>query len=187
MSIREWEGLKIPSSGEFTLDKGHSRVDFVAKHMMVSKVRGQIRDFDAKIVLADDPLQSTVEAVLKAATIETGVADRDNHLRSDDFLAADKFPEITFRSTRIAGHRGDEFEVIGDLTIRDVTREVTLKLEFNGANVSPNGADLFGFSAETEIVREDFGLTWNMALESGGVMVGKKIKIEIEGEAVRQS
>ncbi|ETK34831.1 YceI family protein [Microbispora sp. ATCC PTA-5024] len=187
MSIREWEGLKIPTAGEFALDKAHSRVGFVVKHMMVSKVRGHFDDFDGKIVIGENPLDSSVEAVIKAGTISTGVADRDGHLRSDDFLSADKFPELTFRSKRVVKHSGDEFVLVGDLTIRDVTKEVELKVEFGGAGTNPWGQELFGFSAETEIDREAFGLTWNQALETGGVLVARKVKIEIEGEAVRQA
>ncbi|GII28454.1 YceI family protein [Planotetraspora mira] len=186
MSIREWEGLKIPTAGEFALDKTHTRVGFVAKHMMVSKVRGHFADFDSKIVIAENPLDSSVDVVLKSGSIDTGVADRDGHLKSDDFLAADKHDEITFRSTSVKDHAGDEFTLIGDLTIREVTREVALKVEFGGAGTSPYGQEIFGFSAVTEIDREEFGLTWNVALEAGGVLVSKKIKIEIEGEAVRQ-
>ncbi|MCC5576447.1 YceI family protein [Microtetraspora sp. AC03309] len=187
MSIREWEGIKIPTAGTFALDIAHTRVGFVVKHMMVSKVRGNFAEFEGKIVIAENPLESGVEAVLKTASIHTGVGDRDNHLRSDDFLSAEKFPEIIFRSARVADHSDDEFVLVGDLTIRDVTKEVKLKVEFGGAAQNPWGQEIFGFSAETEIDREDFGLTYNQALETGGVLVGKKVKIEIEGEAVRQA
>lgn len=187
MSVREWEGIKIPVPGEFELDLAHTRVGFVVKHMMVSKVRGHFGGFEGKIVIAENPLESTVEAVLKTATIDTGVADRDAHLRGDDFLAADKYPEITFRGKEIKDHSGDEFTIVGDLTIREVTKEVELKVEFNGAATNPWGQEIFGFSAETDIDREEFGLTWNQALETGGVLVGKKVKIEIEGEAVRKA
>ncbi|GII56263.1 polyisoprenoid-binding protein [Planotetraspora thailandica] len=185
MSVREWEGLTIPTAGEFVLDKTHTRVGFVAKHMMVTKVRGHFADFDAKIVIAENPLDSTAEVVLKSGSVDTGVADRDGHLKSDDFLAAEQHEEITFRSTGVKDHAGDEFTLVGDLTIRGVTQEVALKVEFGGAGTSPYGNEVFGFSAVTEINREDFGLTWNVAIEAGGVLVSKKIKIEIEGEAVR--
>jgi len=187
MSVREWEGLKIPTAGEFALDRAHTRVGFVVKHMMVSKVRGHFGEFEGKIVIAENPLESGVEAVLKSASIDTGVADRDGHLKGDDFLSTEKFPEITFRSTSVAAHSGDELTLVGDLTIRDVTKQVELKVEFGGAATNPWGQEIFGFSAETEIDREAFGLTWNQTLETGGVLVGKKIKIEIEGEAVRQA
>ncbi|WP_214110482.1 YceI family protein [Acrocarpospora catenulata] len=185
MSTREWQGLTIPAAGEFNLDIAHTRVGFVAKHMMVSKVRGQFNEFSGKIVIGENPLDSSVEVAIKAESITTGVNDRDNHLRSDDFLSAEKFPEITFRSTGVRDFQGDEFTLVGDLTVRDVTQQVTLKAEFTGATTSLQGQEIFGFAAETELDREAFGLTWNVALETGGVLVGKKIKIEIEGEAVR--
>ncbi|GIH24905.1 polyisoprenoid-binding protein [Acrocarpospora phusangensis] len=187
MSVREWQGLTIPASGEFALDVTHTRVGFVAKHMMVTKVRGNFAEFEGKVTIAENPLDSAVEVTLKAASIHTGVNDRDNHLRSDDFLSADKFPDITFRSTAVQNFSGDEFTLVGDLTVRDVTKQVALKAEFGGAATNPWGQEIFGFSAETEIDREVFGLTWNQALETGGVLVSKKIKIEIEGEAVRQA
>ncbi|MFC4531027.1 YceI family protein [Sphaerisporangium dianthi] len=187
MSTRTWEGLTIPTSGTFDLDASHTRVGFVAKHMMVSKVRGRFSDFSGTVTIAENPLESSAELTIKTASIDTGSDDRDNHLRSDDFLAVDKFPELTFRSTRVTGHSGDELIVVGDLTIRDVTKEVTLKVEYGGAGTNPWGQELFGFEIETEIEREEFGLTWNVALETGGVLVGKKIKIEIEGEAQRRA
>ncbi|GGK92141.1 polyisoprenoid-binding protein [Sphaerisporangium melleum] len=187
MSIREWEGLSIPTPGTFDLDVAHTRVGFVAKHMMVSKVRGRFGDFSGTVTIAENPLDSSAELTIKTASIDTGSADRDGHLRSDDFLAVEKFPELTFRSTRVASHSGNELVVVGDLTIREVTKEVTLKVEYGGAGVNPWGAELFGFEIETEIEREEFGLTWNVALETGGVLVGKKIKIEIEGEAQRRA
>ncbi|MBP2708382.1 YceI family protein [Microbispora sp. RL4-1S] len=187
MSIREWEGLQVPAAGEFALDAAHSRVGFVAKHMMVTKVRGNFEDFEGKIVVAENPVDSSVDVVIKTASISTHVADRDAHLKSDDFLGVDKFPDITFRSKRVTDHSGDEFTLVGDLTVRDVTKEVALKVEFSGVADKPGGGQVFGFSAGTEIDREEFGLTWNVALETGGFLVGKKIKIEIEGQAVRQS
>ncbi|GLX96582.1 polyisoprenoid-binding protein [Herbidospora sp. NEAU-GS84] len=187
MSVREWNGQTIPTAGTFTLDVAHTRVGFVAKHMMVSKVRGNFEKFDGTITVAEEPLQSSVEVNIEAASITTHVGDRDNHLRSDDFLAADKFPQITFKSLRVENVDGNEFTLVGELTIRDVTKEVPLKVEFGGAATNPWGQEIFGYSAETEIDREAFGLTWNQALETGGVLVSKKIKIEIEGEAVRQA
>ncbi|WP_214415598.1 YceI family protein [Sphaerisporangium fuscum] len=187
MSTRTWEGLTIPTTGTFDLDVAHTRIGFVAKHMMVSKVRGYFGDFSGSVTIAENPLESSAEVTIKTASIETGNLDRDNHLKGDDFLSAEKFPEITFRSTKVVSHSGDELVVLGDLTIRDVTKEVTLKVEYGGAGTNPWGAELFGYSIETEIDREEFGLTWNVALETGGVLVGKKIKIEIEGEATRRA
>ncbi|GII84644.1 polyisoprenoid-binding protein [Sphaerisporangium siamense] len=187
MSTRAWEGLTIPESGTFDLDAAHSIVGFTAKHMMVTKVRGRFQDFTGSVTIAENPLESSAELTIRTASIETGSADRDNHLRSEDFLAVEKFPELTFRSTRVVEHSGDDFTVVGDLTIRDVTRPVTLKVEYGGAGTNPWGAEVFGFSIETELDREDFGLTWNVALETGGVLVSKKIKIEVEGQATRRA
>jgi polyisoprenoid-binding protein YceI len=185
MTVRTWENLQIPTPGTFTLDAVHTRIGFVVKHMMVSKVRGNFTDFSGTIRVAENPLESSAELTIKTESINTGAADRDGHLRSEDFLAVEKFPELTFRSTRVVSHSGDEFTVLGDLTIRDVTKQVELTVEYGGAGTNPWGQELWGFSITTEVDREEFGLTWNQALEAGGVLVGKKVKIEIEGEANR--
>jgi polyisoprenoid-binding protein YceI len=185
-ATRDFEGLVIPAAGTYQLDAAHKRVGFVARHMMVSKVRGEFAEATATITVAEDPLQSSVTATIQAASITTGQNDRDNHLRSGDFLESEKYPVLTFVSTAVKSHDGNEFVLVGDLTIKDVTKQVELEVEYEGAARSPYGFDVFGFSASTEIDREEFGLTWNAALEAGGVMVGKKVKIEIEGEAIRQ-
>jgi polyisoprenoid-binding protein YceI len=187
VSTREFEGLQIPAAGTYQLDAAHKRVGFVVRHLMVSKVRGNFAEADATITIAEDPLQSSVTASITTASVQTGNVDRDNHLRTGDFFEAEKYPTITFRSTGIKSHSGAEFVLDGELTIKDVTKPVELVVEFEGATTSPYGQALFGFSASTEIDREDWGLTYNMALESGGVMIGKKVKIEIEGEAIRQA
>ena len=184
---RDWDGLTIPAAGTYALDVAHKRVGFVARHMMVSKVRGEFNEATATITVAEDPLQSSVVATIQAASVDTTQADRDAHLRSPEFLDAEKFPTLEFRSTGVKSRRGDEFVLTGELTIKDVTRPVELEVEFEGVGRSPFGQDIFGFSASTEIDREEFGLTWNVALETGGVLVSRKIKIEIEGEAVRQA
>jgi polyisoprenoid-binding protein YceI len=185
-STRNWEGITIPAAGTYVLDQAHKRVGFVARHMMVSKVRGQFAEATATITVADNPLESSVTATIQAQSIETGQADRDAHLRSGDFLDVETHPTLEFRSTGVKSHRGNEFVLTGDLTIRGATRPVELDVEFEGVGRSPYGQEIFGFTASTEIDREDFGLTWNVALETGGVLVGKKVKIEIEGEAIRQ-
>jgi polyisoprenoid-binding protein YceI len=184
---REFQGLQIPVAGTYLLDAAHKRVSFVARHLMVSKVRGTFEEAEATIVVGEDPLQSSVSATINVKSINTTVADRDNHLRSGDFFLADEHPTMEFRSTGIKSWDGNEFVVTGDLTIKGVTKPVDLAVEFEGAGKSPYGFDVFGFSATTEIDREDWGLTYNMALETGGVMISKKIKIEIEGEAIRQA
>jgi polyisoprenoid-binding protein YceI len=186
-STREFEGLTIPVAGTYELDPAHKRVGFVVRHLMVSKVRGSFGEATATITVAEDPLQTAVTATIKTASVTTGTTDRDNHLRTGDFFEAEKFPTMEFRSTGIKSHDGNEFVLDGELTIKDVTRPVELKVEFEGAGRSPYGQDVFGFSATTEIDREDWGLTYNLALESGGVMIAKKVKIEIEGEAIRQA
>ncbi|AGZ38331.1 YceI family protein [Actinoplanes friuliensis] len=187
VSTREFEGLQIPAAGTYQLDAAHKRVGFVVRHLMVSKVRGNFSEADATIIIAEDPLQSSVTATITTASVQTGTVDRDNHLRTGDFFEAEKYPVMTFRSTGIKSHAGAEFVLDGELTIKDVTKPVELVVEFEGATTSPYGQAVFGFSATTEIDREDWGLTYNMALESGGVMIGKKVKIEIEGEAIRQA
>ncbi|WP_031161862.1 YceI family protein [Streptosporangium roseum] len=183
MITRTWEDLQLPTPGTFALDVAHTRIGFMAKHMMVSKVRGSFTDFSGTVAIAENPLDSSAEIAIRTESITTGSADRDGHLRSEDFLAVEKFPEITFRTTRVIGYSGGEFTVLGDLTIRDVTKQVELTVEYGGAGTNPWGQEVWGFSITTEIDREEFGLTWNQALETGGVLVGKKVKIEIEGEA----
>jgi len=186
-TTRSWNGLTIPTAGTFEMDPAHKRVGFIARHMMVSKVRGEFAQAQAAITVAENPLESSVVATIDAASISSGTADRDAHLRSADFLDVEKYPSLSFRSTAVKDVSGGEFTLVGDLTIKDVTREVELTVEFEGVERNPWGAELIGFTASTEIDREEFGLTWNVALETGGVLVGKKIKIEIEAEAIRQA
>jgi polyisoprenoid-binding protein YceI len=168
----------------WTLDPAHSAVTFSTKHMMVTTVRGgmQIRDFDLDFD-PDDLAASSVRVSLDVASIDTGQAMRDNHLRSADFFDAEKFPVIDFVSTRIEAD-GDGYAIRGDLTIRGVTRPIVLEAEYAGTVPNMKGGRSAGFSARTKINREDFGLTWNVALESGGVMVSKDVKIEIDLEVV---
>ena len=187
VSTRPFEGLQIPAAGTYVLDAAHKRVGFVARHLMVSKVRGQFAEASATITIAEDPLQSSVTASITTASIDTGQTDRDNHLRSGDFFESEKYPTIEFRSTGIKSHSGAEFVLDGELTIKDITKPVELTVEFEGATTSPYGQAVFGFSAFAEIDREDWGLTWNVALETGGVLVGKKIRLEFNVEAVKQS
>lgn len=186
-STRTWNGVTIPAAGTFVLDPAHTRVGFIARHLMVSKVRGAFTKVSGEIVVGEDPTQSAVAAVLDAASIDTGVADRDAHLRSADFLEVEAHPTLTFRSTGVIAGTDGEFRLAGELTVRGVTRPVELAVEFEGVARSPWGQEVIGFTAATEIDREDFGLTWNQALETGGVLVGRKVKIEISAEAIRQA
>ncbi len=172
------------------IDPAHSQVEFTVKHMMITKVRGQFPDVTGAVELdVDDPGASRVEVEIGAASIDTGTEDRDAHLRSADFLDAEEYPEIRFVSTRVKGaalEPGSRFEVVGELTIRGVTKEVTLDAVFGGTNQDPWGGERAAFSAQTTVDRRDFGLKWNQALETGGLLVGNEVRIEIEAQTVRQ-
>jgi polyisoprenoid-binding protein YceI len=185
--VRPFEGLTVPTAGTFSLDPAHTTVGFVARHLVVSKVRGSFTEVSGTIQVAENPLDSTVEVVIGAASITTGQADRDNHLRGADFLELEKYPNLTYRSTGVKSHKGNSFVLAGELTIRDVTREVDLAVEYDGTIVSPYGQEVIAFTATTEIDREAFGITWNQAIEAGGVMVGKAVKIELSVEATRNA
>ncbi len=177
----------LPAPGTYVLDPFHTRIGFIARHLMVTKVRGNFGEFDGSITIAEDPAKSTAQATIRALSIETGAADRDNHLRSGDFLEAEKYPELTFANARVVAQKGATFTVRGDLTIKDVTKEVELAVELDGVVTDPFGNEKLAVSARTEINREDFGMTWNAALETGGVLVSQKVIIEIEAQAVRQA
>ena len=153
---------------------------------MITKVRGRFTDFRGRIVIGESPQQSSVEVTIDAARVNSGDDARDDHLRSPDFLDVEHYPTITFRSTEVDIGPHGSAKVTGDLTVKDVTRPVTLDVDFDGAQPDPWGGQRLGFSASTEINREDWGLTWNVALETGGVLVGKKIRLELNVEAVKQ-
>jgi polyisoprenoid-binding protein YceI len=182
--IRVIEGREIPPPGGWVLDPAHSQIQFVARHMMISKVRGFFREFTGRLWIGITPKESTVEVTIQAASIDTGDATRDEHLRSPDFLDVARFPTIEYRSTAVRPGEDDRWDVAGFLTIRDVTREVHLTVEFCGASDDPWGNTRAGFLATCEIDREDFDITWNQALETGGFIVGKGVKVEIDAEAV---
>jgi polyisoprenoid-binding protein YceI len=186
-ATRTLGGVTIPESGTYTIDPNHTTVSFVARHLVVSKVRGTFSDVSGTITVAPDPLASSVDVTIGVASVNTGAPDRDNHLRSGDFFEIEKYPVMTFRGTRVTNHNGADFVLVGELTIRDTTREVQLDVEFDGIAQSPYGQEVIAFTASTEIDREDFGMTWNQALETGGFMVSKKIKIEITSEATRNA
>ena len=186
-AARTYNGTEIPVAGTYTLDSNHKRVGFVARHLMVSKVRGEFKEATATITVAEDPLQSSVTATIQADSFHSNQEQRDGHVKSPDFLHVEQYPTLVYRSTGVKEFDGNEFVLAGELTIRDVTRPVDLKVELDGVGRSPYGQDVFGFSATAEIDREDFGITYNMALEAGGVMISKTVKIEIEGEAIRQA
>lgn len=174
----------------WTIDPAHSAVEFAVKHMMFTTVRGRFKDVSATIYLDEaDPSRSSIEAEIDAASIDTGQEKRDEHLRSADFLDVESHPTITFKSTRVEGatfQPGDDFRVIGDLTIRGTSMEVALDVTYEGTGQDPWGGTRAGFAAKGEIDRRDWGLRWNQALETGGVLVANTIRIEIEVQAVKQ-
>jgi len=180
---REHHGSVLPGPGVYDIDAKHTAVEFVARHLMISRVRGRFEDVAGVITVAEVPEESSVEVTVGAASVSTGETQRDAHLRSGDFFDVETHPQWTFRSTAVAAD-GDHWKVAGDLTIRGVTHPVTLDVEFDGANVTPWGTVAIGFTAAAEIDREQWGLTWNQALETGGVVVGRKIRIELSVEAV---
>ncbi|WHT17462.1 YceI family protein [Crossiella sp. CA-258035] len=172
-------------TGDYAIDAAHSRVGFVARHAMVTKVRGAFNEFDGRIKIdGDNPANSSVAVTINAASIDTRNAQRDEHLRGSDFLELEKFPEIRFVSTSVA-QDGEDFALTGDLTIKDVTRSVTIEFTFEGTAKDPFGNTRAGFEGTTTISRKDFGITWNAALETGGVLVSDKIVLEFEVSAVR--
>lgn len=176
----------IPA-GTYAIDPSHTEVSFVARHAMVTKVRGYFRDVEGQVVVADDFAASTASATMKVASVDTGNEDRDAHLKSADFFDADTTPEITFVSTGIKDVQGDDFVLVGDLTIKGITKPVELKAEYEGTAQDPFGNTRIGFSATTEVEREDWGLTWNAALETGGVLVSKKITLALDVSAIKQA
>lgn len=186
-ATRTVDGEELPAPGTFVLDPSHTHVGFSARHMMVAKVRGQFGTVSGTIEIADDPLQSGVQADIDVASVDTRDEARDGHLRSPDFLHVDEHPTMTYRSTAVTKAGKGRFTVAGDLTVRGVTKPVELEVTYEGAGRDPWGNERIGVSATGEIDREAFGLTWNQALETGGVLVGKSVRIEIEAEAIRQA
>lgn len=185
-ATRTVNGVELPVPGTWVVDISHSNLEFSVKHLMVGKTRGRFSAWSGTITIAEEPTESSVEVSIEAASIDTRDQRRDEHLRSADFLEVEAYPTLSFVSTRVDG-AGDHWKVTGDLTIHGVTREVVLDLEYLGVTRDPWGGVRAAFEGGTEIDREDFGLTWNAALEAGGVLVGKKVKIEFEVEAVLQA
>lgn len=186
-AVREVAGREVPAAGTYTIDRAHSTVEFVARHLMISKVRGRFTDFEGTVEIAEAPEESSADVTIQAASIDTGDAQRDGHLRSGDFFDVEQYPAVTFKSTKVEAAKGDAWKLSGDLSVNGVTKPVVLEVEFEGAGASPWNDTRIAFTASTEIDREDWGLTWNQALETGGVLVGKKVKIELGVQAVRQS
>ena len=182
---RDVGGTILPAAGRWEIDPVHADVAFTGRHFMVTKVRGRFADVRGAVTVAEDMALSHVEVVIGMASVTSGSDVRDDHLRSAELFDVERFPEATFRSTSVAwsGRRGT---VTGDLTIHGVTRPVDLDVEFAGHVRDPWGGDRAIFSASTQVNREDFGVTWNVALEAGGVLVSKEVRIDIEVETVLQ-
>src|SRR3954449_2249540 len=175
-------------TGSYTIDPAHTRIGFVARHAMVTKVRGSFNEFTGSAVLdGANPANSTATVTIQAASIDTRNAQRDEHLRSNDFLAMETHPEITFVSTGVERTGDREFDLTGDLTIKGVTNPVTIPFTFEGAATDPFGNVRVGFEGSVAINRKDYGVTWNAALETGGVLVSEKIVLEFEVSAVKNA
>lgn len=172
------------------LDPAHTTIEFAVKHMMFTTVRGRFKSFTGTVRVDEkNPNNSEVDVSIDAASLDTGVADRDTHLRSADFLDVERYPKLTFRSTRVEGahkNEGDRFRVTGDLEIRGKAMPVTLDATFEGVGKDPWGKQRAGFAARTEIDRREWGLRWNQALETGGILVGNAVRIEVEAQAVAE-
>lgn len=177
-------GVMLPTPGRWTIDPGHAEVAFVGRHFMLTKVRGRFSRIAGEIEIGDDLSDSAVDVTIDMTSVESGSKDRDDHLKSTDFFDVTTYPEATFRSTSVRAH-GTAAVVHGELAIVGITRPVVLDVSYLGSVRDLQGGERAVFSASTEIDREDWGLTWNVALEAGGVLVSKKIRIEIELEAVR--
>jgi polyisoprenoid-binding protein YceI len=182
--LRTHDDREIPAAGEYAIDPAHTSVEFVGRHLMITKVRGRFAEVSGTITVDEEPERSHVEVEIKVASLDTGDPQRDAHLRSSDFFDAESYSTITFRSTKVEPGTSGTWAVTGDLTVRDATRPVTLQVDFDGASGSPLGDERVAFSAATDVDREDWGLTWNVALETGGVLVGKKVRIELNVQAV---
>ncbi len=183
--LRTFQNLEVPRAGAYEIDPAHSTVEFQVRHLGLAKVRGRFNTFSGTIRIGDDPTDSRVDVSIDAASIDTRDEQRDAHLRSPDFLNTDEHPTLEFHSTAVR-LAGEDPRVEGDLTVRGVTRPVTLDVQFEGGTRDPWGNERIGVSATTEANREDFGLTWNQALETGGWLVGKSIRIELSAEGVRK-
>jgi polyisoprenoid-binding protein YceI len=182
---RTVDGAEVPVAGSYAIDTSHTHAGFVVRHLMVSKVRGAFTGVTGTVEVADDVAASSVEVEIDPTTVDTRDAGRDEHLRSNDFFGTDEHPTITYCSTDLR-RDGDGWVLDGDLMIKGVTNPVRLDVEFLGAAQDPWGGSRLGFTASGEIDREAWGITWNQSLEAGGVVVGKKVTLEIEAELVKQ-
>jgi len=187
VTSRTVNGVEYPAVGTYAIDPSHTELGFAVRHMAVSKVRGRFSTFEGTLELAEKPADSKVSVTIDAGSVDTRDENRDAHLRTNDFFDAENHPKWTFVSTSITAEDGTDFKVVGDLTIRGVTKSVTLDASLEGVVKDPYGNHRVGFSATGEINREDFDVSFNGVMEAGGVVVSKKVTIEIEAEAVYQA
>ena len=180
-AIRTIDGVELPAAGTWTIDTSHSSVNFKVKHLGVAKTRGRFTRFEGTVEVGERPEDTTVEVTIDASSVDTHDSGRDDHLRSADFFDVANHPNLTFRSTKVSGS-GDEWKLEGELTVAGVTKPVTLAVDYDGVTTDPWGNTKAGFTATTKVNREEFGLTWNAALETGGFLVGKDVSIELEVE-----
>ncbi|OIK07020.1 YceI family protein [Streptomyces monashensis] len=175
-------------TGDYTIDPAHTTIGFTARHAMVTNVKGAFHDFTGSLHLdGADPSRSTATLDIQMASVDTGSADRDGHLKSSDFFKADEFPTMTFRSTKAEALGGEDYRITGDLSILGTTKQLTIDLEFNGSAKDPFGNERVGFEGKAEILRSEWGLTWNAALETGGVLVSDKIKLNFDISAIKNA
>ncbi|MFI0984742.1 YceI family protein [Streptomyces exfoliatus] len=175
-------------TGDYTIDPAHSSIGFTVRHAMVTNVRGSFAEHEGTLTLdGSNPGASAASIEVKIASIDTGIADRDGHLRSGDFFDAERFPVMSFRSTTAEQLGGDKYRITGDLTIKDVTKPLSIDLEFNGTATDVYGNERVGFEGSAEILRSAWGLTWNAALETGGVMVSDKVKLNFDISAIKNA
>lgn len=184
-AVRTIDGVTVPEAGVYEIDPAHSVIELVVRHMGLAKVRGRFNEFTGTIQIGDSLKESFAEATIHADSIDTRDETRDQHLRSPDFLDVEEYPTLDFRTTGVREER-DEWLVDGELTVVGVTRPITLSVDFEGGAPDPWGNERIAFSAATAINRDDFGLTWNQALETGGWLVGKEVRLDVSVEAIKQ-
>lgn len=181
---RTWAGLDVPPAGTYEIDPAHTSIEFIARHLMIAKVRGRFTGFSGHLEITEDLEDSFVEVTIEAGTIDTAEEQRDTHLRSPDFLNVERWPTMTFRATHPKHVEGQRWHLAGELTVRDATQPVELDVTLEGVARDPWGNTRVMFSATTKVNRKDFGITWNQVLETGGVMVGDEVTAEINAQAV---
>ena len=181
---RTWQDLEVPPAGTYDIDPSHTEVEIIARHMMIAKVRGRFEEFSGHIVVGEDPTDSSLDVEIEADSINTNEKSRDEHLRSADFLDVEQWPHLRLQGSNPTHLGGNDFRITADLTIRDVTKPVDIDFTLEGVTTDPWGNTRAFFSGAFSINREEFGVTWNQALETGGVMVGPELKVELEVQAV---